>query len=83
MFFTLLIKQANQGLLASLRELLAPLERWTEKEETQAEVETFILDNLYMHLPSPPFTEADKQEAAKRIYQHVWRQSASGVFGAV
>jgi type I restriction enzyme R subunit len=71
------VKQASQALLASLRELLAPLERWTEKEQTQAEVETFILDNLYMQLPSPPFTEEDKQEAAKLVYQHVWQQSVS------
>jgi type I restriction enzyme R subunit len=75
------VKQASQALLASLRELLAPLERWTEKEQTQAEVETFILDNLYMHLPSPPFTEEDKQDAAKMVYQHVWQQSVSGIFG--
>ena len=77
------VKQASQELLASVRELLAPLERWTEKEQTQAEVETFILDSLYTHLPSPPFTEKDKQEAAKTVYQHVWQQSLSGLFGAV
>ena len=76
------VKQASQELLASLRELLAPLERWTEKEQTQAEVETFILDNLYIHLPSPPFTEEDKQEAAQMVYQHVWQQSANGYFRA-
>ena len=75
------VKQASQALLASLRELLAPLERWTEKEQTQAEVETFILDNLYVHLPSPPFTQEDKQEAAKMVYQHIWQQSVSGFFG--
>lgn len=75
------VKQASQTLLASLRELLAPLERWTEKEQTQAEVETFILDRLYVHLPSPPFTDAEKQEAAKMVYQHVWQQSVGGVFG--
>ena len=34
-----------------------------------------------MHLPSPPFTEEDKQEAAKMVYQHVWQQSVSGIFG--
>ena len=75
------VKQASQTLLASLRELLAPVERWTEKEQTQAEVETFILDDLYRHLPSPPFTEEDKQEAAAMVYQHIWQQSVSGAFG--
>jgi type I restriction enzyme R subunit len=75
------VKHASQALLASLRELLAPLERWTEKEQTQAEVETFILDNIYMYLPSPPFSDEDKQEAANMVYQHVWQQSVSGAFG--
>jgi type I restriction enzyme R subunit len=36
------VKQASQGLLASFQALLAPLERWTEKEQTQAEVEVFV-----------------------------------------
>ena len=71
------VKQASQELLSSLQDLLAPLERWTEKEQTQAEVETFILDSLYMRLPSPPFTEEEKQAAARMVYQHVWQQSVS------
>ena len=76
------VKQASRELLASLHKLLAPLEQWTEKEQTQAEVEIFILDNLYTCLPSPPFTDEDKQEAAKIVYQHVFQQSTSGFFGA-
>ena len=41
------VKLASQSLLDSVRRLIAPLERWTEKEQTQAEVETFILDYVY------------------------------------
>jgi type I restriction enzyme R subunit len=74
------VKQASQGLLASLQALLAPLERWTEKEQTQAEVEVFVLDRLFEVLPTPPFTSEEKEQAARRVYQHVWRQSASGHF---
>jgi type I restriction enzyme, R subunit len=74
------VKQASRALLASLRRLLAPLERWTEKEQTQAEVETTILDQLYRDLPSPPFTEEDKQAAAAVVYRHVRQQSVSGAF---
>ena len=73
---------ASRGLLASLRELLASMEQWTEKDQTQAVIETFILDNLYTCLPSPPFTEEDKQDAARIVYQHVLQQSVSGFFGA-
>jgi hypothetical protein len=49
-------------LLASVQRLIAPLERWTEKEQTQAEVEVFILDRIYESLPSPPFDDDEKQE---------------------
>ena len=71
------VKQASRGLLASIRELIAPLERWTEKEQTQAEVEIFILDRLFAVLPTPPFTSDDKQLVAKRVYEHIWQQSAN------
>lgn len=57
-------------------------ERWTEKEQTRAEVETLILDHVYTTLPNPPFTDDDKQAVAKQVYQHVWQQSTSGHFGA-
>jgi type I restriction enzyme R subunit len=71
------VKQASRTLLESVQELIAPLERWTDKEQTQAEVETFILDHVFLNLPSPPFTEAEKQEVAKRVYQHIWQQSVA------
>jgi hypothetical protein len=65
----------------ALNRILAQRDRWTEKEQTQAEVEVLIIDNVYTLLPSPPFTDEEKQEAAKRIYQQVWQQSASGLGG--
>jgi len=74
------VKQASQSLLESVRKLIAPLERWTEKEQTQAEVEIFILDHLFQVLPTPPFTTDEKQAVAKRVYEHVWQQSANGSF---
>jgi len=72
------VKQASQGLLDSLRKLIAQRERWTEKEETKAEVEVLIADELFTLLPTPPFTEDEKAVMAQRVYQHVWQQSASG-----
>jgi type I restriction enzyme R subunit len=44
-----------------------------------AEVETLIRDSLWVELPTPPFSDDEKQTMAGRIYQHVWRQSANGV----
>ena len=75
------VKLASRSLLDAIRRLIAPLERWTEKEQTQAEVEVSILDHVFEELPTPPFTEDEKQFAAKRVYQHVW-QSAGGNFDA-
>jgi len=74
------VKLASKDLLASLERLIAPLDKWTEKEQTQAEVEVFILDRLFAVLPNPPFTPEDKEDAAKRIFAHVWQQSVSGLF---
>ena len=71
------VKQASRGLLASIEALIAPLQRWTEKEQTQAEVEVFILDRVFEALPTPPFSQEDKQAVAKRVYDHIWQQSAS------
>jgi type I restriction enzyme R subunit len=76
------VKLASQSLLAAVRQLIAPLERWREKEQTQAEVEVLILDYLFQTLPTPPFSEKEKQAVAKQVYQHVWQQSASGRFQA-
>jgi type I restriction enzyme, R subunit len=74
------LKQGSQKMLKALQDLLAPLEQWTQKEQTQAEVEIFILDHLYQMLPSPPYTEVDKQAAAKEVYSFIWNTSASSAY---
>jgi type I restriction enzyme R subunit len=76
------VKLTSRELYDALLKLLARRARWTEKEQTQAEVETLILDHVFATLPNPPFSDEDKQAAARKVYQHVWRQSASGNFGA-
>jgi type I restriction enzyme R subunit len=75
------VKQASRGLLDSLTRIISARKHWTEKEQTQAEVEVVILDTLFETLPSPPFTEQEKQQLAKQVYQHVWEQSVNGRFG--
>jgi type I restriction enzyme R subunit len=76
------VKLDSRSLLASIEELIAPLERWTDKEQAQAEVEVRVLDHLFDALSTPPFTDEDKQLVAKRVYQHIWQQSAAGAAGA-
>lgn len=72
------VKQAGKGLLESLKALLEPIEGWTEKEQTQAEVKVFILDNLFLALPDPPYGAKETEEAADRIYDYVWQRSSMG-----
>jgi type I restriction enzyme, R subunit len=74
------IKQASRDLLAELLRIIEPLDQWTEKEQTRAEVETVILDRVFL-LPEPPYTPADKDAMAKLLYEHVWQQSMGGRFG--
>jgi len=74
------LKLASRSLLEELQRLIAPLDKWTQKEQTQAEVEVFILDHVFQALPTPPFTPEEKEAAAKRAYRHIWQQSTSGLF---
>jgi len=70
------LKQASKGLLASLKELLKQMEHWTKNPQTQAEVEVFILDELHRSLPTPPFSEEERGQVAKKVYEFVWQRSA-------
>ncbi len=39
-------------------------------------VENF--DNLWVGLPRPPFSEAETEMGANRVYDYVWQRSAGG-----
>jgi type I restriction enzyme, R subunit len=72
------LKQASRSLLSSLHGLLGSMQEWTEKAATRAVVEVLIRDALYETLPRPPFTEAETDEVAERVFEYVWQRSASG-----
>jgi type I restriction enzyme R subunit len=72
------LKQASKGLLASLRELLRSMNDFTQNTTTQAEVKMFILDNLWVSLPRPPFTDEETEALAAKVYDYVWQRSACG-----
>ena len=74
------VKQASRELLASIKARLAELDRFWEKEQTKADVEVFILDEVHIRLLSPPFTTEEKKAVAGEVYAHVWRQAVSGEF---
>jgi type I restriction enzyme R subunit len=72
------VKQSSRQLLDALRGILASMQQWTAKEQTQAEVQTLILDQLHRTLPIPPLTPDDADAAAARIYDYVWQRSEAG-----
>ena len=74
------VKQASRNLLASIKARLAELDRFWEKEQTKADVEVFILDQVFAGLPTPPFTPEEKKLVASNVYAHVWQQALRGEF---
>lgn len=74
------VKQASRDMLTSIKARLAELDRFWEKEQTKGEVEALILDEIFVKLPSPPFTPEEKKLVAENVYAHVWQQAMSGSF---
>ena len=72
------MKQASRELLASIKERLAKLDQFWEKEQTKADIEVFILDTVFASLPTPPFTADEKKLVAQNVYAHVWQQAMRG-----
>jgi type I restriction enzyme, R subunit len=69
------VKRASRELLSALRARLSELDRFWEKEQTKADVETLILDHVYANFPDPPFTREEKSLIAANVYAHVWQQA--------
>ena len=76
------VKQASRDLLAAIKTRLSELDRFWEKEQTKADVEVFILDQVYANLPTPPFTPEEKRAVAANVYAHVWQRAVSGEFAS-
>ena len=45
---------------------------------TKADVEVFILDEVFAKLPTPPFTAEEKKAVAGNVYAHVRQQAMNG-----
>ena len=72
------LKQASRDLLAAIQARLAELDRFWEKEQTKADVEVFVLDQVFASLPTPPFSREEKRAVAEAVYGHVWQRAVSG-----
>ena len=74
------VKQASRNLLKSIEDHIRELERFWEKEQTKADVRVFILDQVHVSLPSPPFMPDEKDSLADKVYEHVWQRAVRGDF---
>ena len=74
------LKQMSRDLLVAIKARLSELNRFWEKEQTKAEVEVLILNEVHRGLPTPPFTLDEKRAVASNVYTHVWQQAVSGEF---
>ena len=74
------VKRSSRDLLVAITARLAEVDRFWEKEQTKAELKVFILDEVFITLPTPPFTTDEKNAAASTVYDYVWQQAVSGEF---
>ena len=74
------VKQSSRDLLAAIKMRLAELDRFWEKEQTKADLEVFILNEVFGKLPTPPFSIEEKKAVASDVYAHIWQQAVSGTF---
>ena len=74
------VKQSSRELLAAVKDRLAELDRFWEKEQTKAEMEVFILDAVYEKLPAAAFTSEEKQAVASDVYNHILQQARDRQF---
>jgi type I restriction enzyme R subunit len=74
------IMPISRDMFASIKAQLAVLDWFWEKEQTKAGFEVFILDEVFVSLPTPPFTAGEKTSLAGNVYAHVWQQALRGNF---
>ncbi len=73
------VKQASREMLASVQARLAELDRSGKQEQTKGEVEAFLLDEVFIKLPSPPFTPPTRKSGLRTTSMLMsWQQAMSG-----
>ena len=65
------IKEVAVDLLQKLKEKIAALDHWTDKQETKAAVDNLIRDTLWAELPES-YDEVSISEYRQRIYEYVY-----------
>ena len=64
------IKKLAVELLKKIKERIAQMDHWTDKDETRATVRNLIRDTLYMNIPDSMFDQLDHYREV--IYEHVY-----------
>lgn len=64
------IKKLAVELLQKIKERIAQMDHWTDKDETRATVQNLIRDTLYMSIPDSMFDQLDHYREV--IYEHVY-----------
>ena len=72
------IKEVAAGLLRKVKEKIAELDHWTDKQETKAAVDNLIRDTLWAELPES-YTELQISEYRQRIYEYVYTRYKEAV----
>ena len=65
------IKEVAVDLLQKLKQKIAELDHWTDKQETKASVDNLIRDTLWAELPES-YDEISISEYRQRIYEYVY-----------
>jgi type I restriction enzyme R subunit len=77
------LKQASRNLLSVILAQLQKMPEWTKNEASRADVETRVYDIVWMELPTPPYSDEEKERISQEVFNFVWQQCESGSFGAV
>lgn len=64
------IKHLSVDLLKKIKERIAQMNHWTDKDETRATVQNLIRDELYMNIPDSMFDQLDHYREV--IFEHVY-----------
>ena len=64
------IKKLSVELLRKIKERIAQMDHWTEKDETTAAVQNIIRDTLYMSIPDSMFDRLVYYRQA--VFEHVY-----------
>lgn len=72
------MKQSSRSLLSAIQTHLKNFEDWTAKEQTQADIKIFVLDQVFGSIPQPPYTEEEAERMAERVYEYIFQKTVGG-----